>query len=197
MKKYYLLIALPFLIVSCSFPNYIFENQAQSTGVDFTIGKWLLNDVDAPPEVEDQLSELVEKDFKNFLNDRLTQVSEARGLLLPRKININPSKKDLDDLKKGSQFDFFINVKASHNKQEFGALDITPHTLNQGGTNQSQVILEVYDLNLGQIIYSQRVIGSIDKPVDNQDVHISKPSSSLLIGAYKKLIKDIKNKSIK
>jgi hypothetical protein len=197
MKKCFVFFVASTFIVSCSIPKYVFENKGQSTGVDFTTGKWLLNEVDAPSNVEDQLTALVLKDFKGFLNDRVIPINEAKGLLLPRKINVNPDKKTLEDLKKGTNFDFFINIKASKTKEDFGSVDLTPSRFNNGGMNQSEVLLEVYDLNIAEIIYSQRVIGSTELPQDNQDVHVSKSSRSLLIGAYKKLIKDIEKKSIK
>lgn len=197
MKKCFVFFVVSVFAVSCSIPNYVFENKGQSTGVDFTTGKWLLNEVDAPSNVEDQLTALVLKDFKGFLNDRVIPINDAKGLLLPRKINVNPDKKTLEDLKKGTNFDFFINIKASKTKEDFGSVDLTPSRFNNGGMNQSEVLLEVYDLNIAEIIYSQRVIGSTELPQDNQDVHVSKSSRSLLIGAYKKLIKDIEKKSIK
>lgn len=197
MKKYFILFIVSAFLISCTMPKYIFDNKGQSTGVDFRTGKWLLNEIDAPSNVEDQLTALALKDFKGFLNDRLVLVNEAKGLLLPRKIDVNPDKKALEDLKKGTNFDFFITIKASKIKEDFGSVDLTPSRFNNGGTNQSEVLLEIYDLNLAQIIYSQRVIGSTELSQDNQDVHFSKSSRSLLIGAYKKLIKDIEKKSIK
>ncbi|CAM3961178.1 MULTISPECIES: hypothetical protein [Flavobacterium] len=197
MKKCFVLFVVSVFVVSCSIPKYVFDNKGQSTGVDFTTGKWLLNNVDAPSNVENQLTALVLKDFKGFLNDRVIPINEAKGLLLPRKINVNPDKKTLEDLKKGTNFNFFINIKASKTKEDFGSVDLTPSRFNDGGMNQSEVLLEVYDLNIAEIIYSQRVIGSTELSQDNQDVHISKSSQSLLIGAYKKLIKDIEKKSIK
>lgn len=197
MKKYFILFVVSAFLISCTMPKYIFDNKGQSTGVDFRTGKWLLNEIDAPSNVEDQLAAMALKDFKGFLNDRLVLVNEAKGLLLPRKIDVNPDKKTLEDLKKGTNYDFFISIKASKIKEDFGSVDLTPSRFNNGGMNQSEVLLEIYDLNLAQIIYSQRVIGSTELSQDNQDVHFSKSSRSLLIGAYKKLIKDIEKKSIK
>lgn len=197
MKKHSILFVITILFFSCTYPKYIFDNKGQSTGVDFTRGKWLLNEVDAPSNVEDKLSALALKDFKLLLSDRVTLVNEAKGLLLPRKINMNPDKSALEDIKQGTNFDYFINIKASKLKDDFGSIDLTPSRFNTGGTNQSEVFLEIYDLNNLQIIYSQRVIGSVDLPQDNQDIHFSKSSQSLMIGAYKKLMKDVQKKSIK
>jgi hypothetical protein len=188
-------IILLFCLISCSFPTYVFDNKAQTTGLNFSQGKWLLNEIDAPYNVNEKLKTLAVKDFSVNLNGRLSYIYEIEGLLLPRKIRLNPNKIDLSNLKKGTNFDFFINIKATNIKNDFGSLDITPHKLNHGGENTTEVILEIYDLNHLEIIYSQRVIASIGMPKDNSDVHLSKSNNSLIIGAYKKIINDITKKS--
>jgi hypothetical protein len=59
------------------------------------------------------------------------------------------------------------------------------------------VLIEVYDLNLAEIIYSQKVIGTTTVTNDNQEVHLAKTSRSLLLGAYSKIMQDIDKRSIK
>jgi hypothetical protein len=68
---------------------------------------------------------------------------------------------------------------------------------NKREVNSSVAIVEVYDLNLLEIIYSQKVEGFVVQSTDSQDVHFSKPNSSLVLGAYKKIMNDIMKKSIK
>lgn len=196
MKKLLFLLIVPFFLVSCNLPSYVFNNQAQTTGLDYTQGKWLLNRVSAPNEVSDRLTALALKDFNRHLQGRLGYVPDTKGLLIPPKIGFNPSKEVLANLKKGTNYDYFINIKAAETKNDFGALDISPHKMNGGGSNVNEVTVEIYDLNLQQIIYSQKVTGSVGMPKDNQDVHVSKPSSSLIIGAYKKIIKDLEKRSV-
>ena len=174
------------------------ENKAQTIGVDFTKGKWLINDIDCPGKVYQQLTEESTKDFSVFLSDRLFQVYKVKGLILPQKIKFNPSKNEIKEMKKGcADFDFFINIRAGKLKEEIGSIDLTPHKLNISKSNQSEVLIEIYDFNLAEIIYSQKVIGETTQVKDNQDVHFSKASNSLIMGAYRRLIKDIESKSIK
>ncbi|TGD57865.1 hypothetical protein [Flavobacterium humi] len=185
-------------LTSCSFPTYILDNKAQTTGLDFKNGKWLLNEIQAPYEVKQKLTELALKDFSSNLNDRLSYVHTTKGLLLPKNIALNPNKNDLSNLKKGTGFDYFINIKASTIKDEFGSLDTTPHKFNTGNKQkEGTIVVEVYDLNLLTIIYSQKAVGSINLPQDNQDVHFTKTASSLILGGYGKIINDINSKSIK
>ena len=197
MKKTLILFFLTTLY-SCSAPNYIFENKTQTIGVDFTKGKWLINDIDSPGNVYKQLTEMSSKDFGEYLQDRLEIVYNVKGIILPKKVVINPDKHTLQQIKKGCVgYDYFINIRAGKLKEDVGSLDITPHRVSKERSNQSEVIIEIYDLNLAEIIYSQKVIGSTTIHNDNQDVHLAKNSRSLIFGAYNRLIKDIDKKSIK
>jgi hypothetical protein len=199
MRKILFLLFATALFISCSFPNYIIENKAQTLGLDFTQGKWLLNDIDCPGNVYKELTQMSERDFGSYLQDRLFPVYGVREIILPRKINFNPSKNKLLEIKKGCDgFDYFINIRAGKLKEEVGPLDIKPQNrISQERSNRSEVLIEVYDLNLAQIIYSQKVIGTTIVTDDLQEVHLAKTSRSLLLEAYNKIMKDIDKKSIK
>ena len=196
MRKVVLVLIIQFTVLSCSFPSYIFNNNAQTTGVDYTNGKWLLNQIDAPVDIKDKLTKLALDDFSERLKERVSYIPDTRGLLIPQKTAFNPNKSVLINLKKGTNYDYFINIKAAQTRNDFGALDITPHNFNNGGENTNEVTIEIYDLNNLQIIYSQKVTATVGRPKDNQDVHLSKTSNSLIVSAYKKLIKDIDKRSI-
>ncbi len=199
MKKILIYLFATALFSSCSFPHYMFENKAQTLGLDFTQGKWLINDIDCPGNVYNELTQMSAKDFGGYLQDRLSPVYDVKGLILPQKINFNPSKKTLQEIKKGCEgFDYFINIRAGKLKEDVGPLDINPQNLiSQSRSNQSEVLIEVYDLNLAEVIYSQKVIGTTTVANDHQDVHLAKTSRSLLLGAYGKIMQDIDKRSIK
>ena len=197
MEKKIFLVLVAILLQSCSFPSYVFDNRAQTIGVDFTKGKWLLNEIDAPYDLTKKLTELAINDFSKNLDERINYIPDTKGLLLPqKKIELNPNKTTLMNLQKGTLYDYFINIKAGNTKNDFSSLDLTNHKFNKGGQNINEVTIEIYDLNNLEIIYSQKVIASVSLPKDNQDVHFSKPSSNLILGAYRKLINDINKKSI-
>ncbi|WP_298145807.1 hypothetical protein [Flavobacterium sp.] len=194
MKKYLSALLIVCLFSACSVPKYAIDSRIQRIGVDFSSGTWLLNYIDAPADVVPQLEKLAIEDFSS-LNKSLTHVSRAKGLLIPNKIELNPSKIQLENLKKGSGYDYFVNIQAKNNKVELSSVDLTPHRFNEGGRNVSEVTIEIYDLNALEIIYSKKVIGSVGRGNDNHDVHFAASSNMLILGGYKKLMRELKKKS--
>ena len=73
--------------------------------------------------------------------------------------------------------DFFINITTSKNKSDFSSIELYQSN-NDLGRNEASVIVEIYDLNLQQIIYSQNVIGSTGKV--NSNVVSQNPKSGKL-----------------
>ncbi|WP_395076734.1 hypothetical protein [Flavobacterium sp.] len=194
-KIYYLFLL--FLMMSCATSSYVLENRTQTTGLDFTKGKWLLNEIDVPYSLSYELNKQIFTDFEKNLGSRLVRLSDTKGVIVPYKMGFYPNKETLKNLKIGANdFDYFINVKAEIKKNQFGEIDITPQKLNHGGKKQSEVTIEIYDLNLLQIVYSQKAIGSVNLPQNNGDVKLSNSVYNLIRGGYKRLIKDINNKSI-
>tara|TARA_R110000868_G_scaffold160800_5_gene390601 strand:+ start:2018 stop:2641 length:624 start_codon:yes stop_codon:yes gene_type:complete len=189
-------LLFPFFLSSCSVPRYIVESNGQNTGLDFTTGKWLLNFVDATAGTQNKLTTMAVSDFSQALGARLVYVAEASGLLLPKMVEMNPSKSVIKRLKTGTDFDYFINIKANDTKKQLGNVDFSNHHFNKGGINESELILEVYDLNTSEIIYSQKVIAFVARENDNNDVHFAKSNDDLIIGAYKKMIDQLMKKSI-
>ncbi len=185
-----------FSAMSCSFPNYSFDNATQTTGVDFTSGKWLLNEIEASNDVTDKLTQNATNDFKAILGSRLSYLPETSGMLLSQKIDLNPDAKRIKELAEGTGYDYFINIKANKVRNDFSAVDLTPASFNNGGQNINNITLEVYDLKNIMTIYSQTVTATVGRPKDNQDVHLSKPSTNLIYSAYRKLFNDLKSKSV-
>lgn len=201
------IILLFFFFSSCSTPAFLFLTPKQ-TGVDFTSGKWLLNEIDAPKNSKDHLTAESMKFFKKNLGERISYIHDVNGLLVPRKIPLNPNKTKLKELKEGTGFDFFINISTKKNKSDFATIELYQSD-SETGKNEASVIVEIYDLNLQQIIYSQNVVGitrkeasesmwqteKSDKLIDN--IAFYKNSNQLMTKALKKILKDIDKKSIK
>ena len=195
MKKI-ILFTIAFIFSSCSFTSYRFDDQKPRTGVNFTIGKWLLNTIESPSGVQEKLVEKSTKDFETILGNRFSFRPLSSGLILPPKMDFPLDKTMLKNIKLGSGCDYFINIKAQEIRNDFGSIDLTPGRFNNGGQKSNQISIEIYDLNTETVIYSQRVIASVGKPTDNRDVNFSKTSNSMLIRAYEKLVKDLKSKSV-
>lgn len=174
-------------VTACTIPRYFVENKGE-TGVNFTTGKWLLNEVEAPENVKKRLSELALQDFSAVLGNRLTYVPNARGLLISqKKIGFRPDLQTLKAIKSGTGYDYFINLKAGIVREDHGSVDLTPNRLGKSVSNDTFVEIEIYDLNDSKRIYAQRVNGHSGRGQDKRDVHLSASGRDLIIGAYRRL----------
>lgn len=211
-KSVYFTFPVLFILIfsSCQSGHYMFLT-GQRTGVDFTSGKWLLNELDCPKNSKEKLTEESVKFFKKKLGDRLSYINDVNGLLITRKIHLNPNSvklKELKELKDGTGFDFFINIVTKKNKNDLSSVELYQDD-SYSGKNEASVILEIYDLNLKQIIYSQNVVGittkgntksmweteKSSKLIDN--VTFYKTSNNLMTGALKRIFKDLNKRSVK
>lgn len=179
----------------------------QRTGVDFTSGKWLLNELDCPKNSKDKLTAESLEFFKKNLGDRIFYIHDVNGLLITRNIPLNPNSTKLKELKDGTGFDFFINIKTTKNKSDFSSVELYQSDY-ETGKNEASVILEIYDLNLKQIIYSQNIIGvarkqsnesvwetqKSDKLIDN--ITFYKNTDKLMEGALKRIFKNLQKTSV-
>lgn len=207
MKNLKLLsIAFLFVLSSCQAPRYMFMT-GQRTGVDFSTGKWLLNEVDSPKNSKEKMTSESLKFFRKTLGERVFYINDVNGLLVTRKIHLNPNRVKLKELKDGTSFDFFINISTKKSKSDFSSVELY-QTESESGKNEAEVTLEIYDLNLQQIIYSQNVVGitekgntksmwetqKSDKLVDN--VTFYKNTDNLMLGALKRIFKDLNKRSV-
>ena len=139
------------------------------------------------------------KNHQLFLTTLPFYINDINGLLIAQKINFNPNKTKLIELKDGTGYDFFINIAANKSKSDLS---------NDLYGNQSEVFLEIYDLNLQQIVYSKHVIGytgqgeksvfsgsSVTQNVIN-NIPLYKSSKTLMKKSLKKIFKDLKKTSI-
>ena len=182
-------------LASCQSSKYVFVDSNQKLGVDFTKGKWLLNEIDCPEYSKDVLTSETINYFKKNLKSRFFHIKDINGLLIAHKINLNPNKTKLKELKDGTGYDFFINIVANKSKSDLS---------NDLYGNQSEVFLEIYELNLQQIVYSKHVIGytgqgeksvfsgsSVTQNVIN-NIPLYKSSKTLMKKSLKKIFKDLK-----
>ena len=130
------------------------------------------------------------------------------GLLIMPKTKLNPNKIKLKELKDGTGFDFFINIEVKKNKDDLGTIGLYEDQY-PSGENEAVAILEIYDLNLQQIIYSQQVVGSsssksnsfalksqkAEKLQNNITLHES--TGSLMVGSLNKILKHLDKTSVK
>lgn len=198
--KRILLLSLSFIIfLSCRSGNYQRELSPQSTGVDFSKGRWLLGNIDADSDIKDKLTKLIIKDFSKHLQGRLTNALDDKSLLIARQVPVNPTTALIKDLKKGTNYDYFINVKCSSGersdlhaiKGEFVDRFTVDKYYYSNKLTTAVVQLEIYDLNLGQVVYSQKVRGS-----SGRRTTLIKVDENFFIGCYKEIMKHLNKKSL-
>lgn len=192
MKKIFSLLFL-LLLSSCNTTHYFLYSKNQMNGLDFSEGKWLIGEIDVNSNVKDNLTNLVLKDFSEYLGHRVKYSLNEKSLLVAQKTPLNPSKSLILDLKKGTNFDYFVNIKCKNAKNDLNGFEFPDHFYYKKQMSFAEVTLEVYDLNLGEIIYSQTSGGSIE---DETSITY-KPTYTVIMGSYNKIINDIKKKSIK
>lgn len=189
MKKTLILLII-ITFTSCHIPRYTYFGNVNSS-LDFSKGRWLLNDIESSKNIKNNLTKIADKEFSKLLGNRFSILNETEGILIPRKITSNPSKSILKDIKNGTGFDFFINIRTETMSDEIGDIQIG-HVYSKH-ENSVEINIEIYDLNLLEKIYSQSVIGNLSIPEDdNQDFAFAKGTNRMIINGFKKIMKKIK-----
>ena len=136
------------------------------------------------------------RNFEKKLNSRFNTVLNEK-VLIAQKNNFPLTTEELKQIKIGTSYDYFIQIKSGNLKNELSSIDSTPARFNSNLTNEASIQLIIYDLNTQQIIYNKNVYGVTGNPEKNSnDVTLSKSSKSLLYGCLKKIFKDLDRKSL-
>ena len=191
MKKIVILTIIIISFLSCHFPNYRHSGNVNSS-LDFRKGKWLLNNIESPKGVNYILTKIAREKFSKLLGERFSTLNESKGILVPliNNNNNNLRKSTLREIKNGTGFDYFINIKAKTNKNEIGDLQIG--SVDSRLENNVEVSIEIYDLNLLERFYFHSVIGNLTVKENNQDFAFAKGTENLTIKGFKKIMKKIK-----
>jgi hypothetical protein len=203
MKKIIYSILL-LTLLSCKTNMYVFVDSKTPYSVDFSKGKWLLNEIDCPVDNKDKLTTESTAFFTKKLEERFSYSKNEKGLLIAQKSYFKANKSVLNGLKKGTGFDYLINIVATKNRTEMAGLQL--YQKERAGTNESEVFLEIVDLNTQEVIFSEHVIGKFQKNtqksmfedpnakkstklVDN--ININNTSNALLIGCLGKILEKL------
>ncbi|MGZ0016581.1 hypothetical protein [Yeosuana sp. AK3] len=166
------------LFVSCDSISYIQDRNSTPYKIDYRKGEWLLNEIDAPVSIKDQMAKITLKEFSKHLGNSIHYLGND-GTLALSYVPMNPDSLQLRHLKKESKGDFIINIKASVIKNDYK--NITTMTF-----------LEIYDLNTLDIIYSSKVTGKHEtSDTDSRDVVFSKGANGIMISSLKRILKKL------
>jgi hypothetical protein len=201
MIKKLLLLFLVFALISCKTNTYIFVDSKTPYSVDFSNGKWLLNEIDCPTDNKDPLTTQTIDFFSKKVGQRFSYIKNEKGLLIAQKSYFQATKSVLKDLKKGTDFDYLLNIVAKKNRSDMAGLQL--YQKEVPGTNESEVFLEIVDLSTQEVIFSEHVIGKFQKNTQKSiwddpntkkstnvidNININKTSNTLLIGCLGKIL---------
>jgi len=188
MKKSIIYLCV-ILLTSCHTASYVHDLESTPYRIDYREGKWLLNEITSPELIKQKLTKIAYNGFYKKLGDNLKKAENLTNISLSY-VPIKPDTMLLKRIKKESKFDYFINIKCMSSENEIGALKIGQTYSKK--RNVAEAILEVYDLNTLEIIYSRKVIGqvSIDDN-DNEDFAFVKSTNGIMISSLKRIMKKI------
>lgn len=190
-KTLYFLFLL--LLSSCNVTHYYLHSTDRVNSLDFSKGIWLIGDIEVDQNTKTKLTRFVMADFSKYLGRRLKYSMSERKEFAMKQIPLKLEKSAILELKKGADADYYVNIKCKNAKNEFSNFEFKNHFYYKKQMTYAEVILEVYDLNKGEIIYSKAAGGCLEEElsITNQ------PTTVVIMGCYKKIISDIKKIAIK
>ena len=189
------LLCVFFNASSCHFASYYLLTKVER--VDFSTGRWLINYVGGEqigPVICGRLHKFALEKFQKVLGDRISDVRHSGNIILPSNIPLNPSPYILENIKKGTGFDYFINIKADLVHDSFGTIQMSRPDPEINDRNEIQVVVEIYDLNTAEVISTQTsggIIGSRQGYRLAGGFSISTDKSNLAMGALNKILKKL------
>lgn len=188
MKKLILFFSL-ILLASCKTASYVHDLDSTPYGIDYRAGKWLINNVESPIAINKKLTKIAYDGFYKNLGNQVKKAEDLPNISLSY-IPLQPNKMVLEQVKKASNFDYLINIKCVSSKNDAGSIKMGKTYSRK--RNVAEAILEVYDLNTFEIIYSRKVIGkvSIDEN-DNEDFLFVKDANGIMVSSLKRIMKRI------
>jgi hypothetical protein len=161
--------------------------------LDFTKGTWLIGDIEVDQNTKTKLTHYVMADFSKYLGRRVKYSMAERKYFATKQVPLKLDKSAILELKKAADSDYYVNIKCKNAKNEFSNFEFKNHFYYKKQMTYAEIILEVYDLNRGEIIYCKAAGGCLE-----EDLSITnQPTSVVIMGCYRKIINDIKKNSIK
>lgn len=196
IKKIQFLLILSLLLSGCAAnqSNFVYKKdplptdfKKQKLKLDFSKGEWLLGNIEINANVEEKFTEMVVEDFKTILDTRLKKAENQKKMLLG-KTPLNPTEKQIEDLKTGTGFDFYINIKCNSGTTDLSNFNWTENSYFKSQYDFATLTIEIYDLNLQKIVYSLAAKCSMEK----RSIILNDKSYFTIKSSYKKIFQNIK-----
>lgn len=155
--------------------------------LDFSKGEWLLGNIELTENMKEKFTIMFLDDFEELLGKRLKNATNQRTLLLG-KIPLNPTKKQIGELKIGTGFDFYINIKCNNGATDMSNFNWTENSYFKTKKNYATLAIEIYDLNQQEIVYSK----AAECILPHDPIEIGNQIYFVTRSCYKKIYQDIK-----
>ena len=192
------LLLLFIIFTSCGGAKYDYHFE-KGKEINFENGKWLLNEPFTNYKSNDAYS-YAKKELEIILGDSLIELVELRQTkIIGKQLPLNPTAKELKEIKALSNCDFLINIESKIIKDEMGNSE---HSTNIGTVtkyNQASSKIQIYDLNKLDLISESTSFGEVKvkkTPEDNGIIetvfNYTTPGRTLALNTIKKLIRQYK-----
>lgn len=191
----YLFIA--FSISSCGGAKYNF-NFDKGKELNFKNGKWILNDPYTNYDNNDAYK-YAKEEFVEILGDSLTELIDLRQTkMIQQQLPLNPTKKELQEIKEFSGCNFLINIDSKIVKDQLGNSEHQPPAI---GTvtkyNEARSKIQIYDLDNLELVSESIVYGQVkvtkraddDESILESIFNYTTPGRTLALNGIKKLIR--------
>ncbi|SDS69220.1 hypothetical protein SAMN04487764_2813 [Gillisia sp. Hel1_33_143] len=197
MKIYRLLIiVLTLILCSCGGAKYTYSFE-KGKNIHFNNGKWILNEPFTNYEDRDAY-EFSKEEFHKILGDSLLDLTELRKTkIIKKQLPLNPTRSELEEIKKYSQCDYLINIHSEIIKDEMGSSSMsTPNIGTVTKYNDAKTKIIIYDLNKLELISETTAFGQVkvtkkaddDESVLESLIKYTTPGRILALQSIKKLI---------
>lgn len=180
------------LAFSCSsvVSTHRLEYQTSDQTLDLSQGKWLLGFIEGPTVAKQEMTAKAKIDLNKMSDRHIDYVGDVH-LLMSEKTPMNPSKAKLAQLRKGTGYDYFINIQCEGSLLE-SQKDFVDRNYVAYTTSLARVVCEVYDLKQGEIVYRQ----SCQVALNKEQSFASKPVFTALFIAYGNVMDDMRKRVI-
>ncbi|CAM1345639.1 hypothetical protein [Tenacibaculum amylolyticum] len=162
LRKLLLLLVLT-IITSCSFKtiNYSHDFSTFQKGIDFTqtSGEWLLNTMNLPEQREGSLEKIAYDTFSDWTGKKVVKkvnMKDNTGKKYSFAIPYQPTKEEFTLLSKTTPYKYLINIHLGSDQ-------------NGPRLQESEIFIDLYDIDNHKLMVSERVIGVLDK-VNGNDI---------------------------
>ncbi|MBN1251819.1 MAG: hypothetical protein JXR51_13405 [Bacteroidales bacterium] len=189
---------LNLLFSQCAAPHYNCDYQTPKV-LDFRKGKWLINVIETDLNTY-KARELLNKNFvskfKKIGGNYIYFIDDIRmKYSLPNEMPFSTPPENIELLKLTTEFNYLVNIKTSKIKNDLHDIYLTAPL--SYGKSEAETEIVIYEIKTGEIIFSQRTVGSVTLNENDRNIRFAKSAEGLTFSTINKALREIKKNAIK